>query len=863
MKRVSLLFVLFCATFQLLWAQSGYKNIEITVLSENKYGKRQPMANVRVFGFYDMKKANTFWAGFKDHGQAYADDPTHYDVADITPSDGMVTMKLPPGRGYLVIIPPLSDPIKRMLPNKTSVPVIIKEGDDGTTMKEATVTEKKKRKNTPANAIRVGNMKRVPVKYLIFPEDTRDDARFGMAPIIKEIESGDTFQRVRPFIKDGLKYKVTQNRRMGFDPLRNDPLARFAAAEPMKTRTEDSICSQLIVWPMKKGHHYQVDATEWFENFTTVYKKDSICLDEGFDIEPMRFLEFNVEEMGIDIDTTRYEMKGKREASKDSALFNIKFVVGKSFIAADDSASWAELGKMKRNIFGYQNDADGSVEFITITGGASPDGNLEKNIQLSRERANYIADELKRSFPELRSVIYVQPAQVATWDDVANQLEADSMAAEAASLRSLIQTYPKAVVDRKVKELPFYSYIDEHILKTQRAAKFACGYVVNRIRSNEEIYKLYDTRPEYQDGTAEKPYEFYKLFQRFAKDPVKLEKLAKAAYERVRENEVRHRPWPLAAYYLAKCKLRRNEIDTTLLKPYLDWNYSRAINPRNFEQQLMGWMNDEAIVMCHIAHLCKADNFLMADSIARNLLNKDDPRFTKLFMFLECLNMGWNDPAVREAVKETSHLNHLVVYAAQSYDFAEDRTDSPTDYHKEAFNLARDTAFIRQDDDRVQYLTAILAFKLCANVNLKRFEGKNFIYIRPVQDDYDDEFDSPTGAPNYDLMEEEDDKMENWGYPMIAACQLNPFHAKYMQTDGYFNKAYRDEFNFFWKGLADGKKLFELRKEWDELPKKENGQTTTTPSSVEVPGNAPAPEAEVSESGSEATSIEDNEDFDL
>lgn len=828
MERVRYLFVFLAfITVRIVYSQPiGHKNIEVIIMSEDRHGKREPMANVKVYGFWDMKKANSFFAKVKEKGESFSPDPSEYDDFDFTPSDGLITLKLPPGRGFLVIIPPLSDPIKKQLPSKTTVPVIIKEGEEGTMMKETTITERFKRQNRPATGIRSGNKKIVPINYLLFPEDTKDDARFGMAPIVRVVETGDTFQRVRPFIKDGIRYHQTQNRRMSFDMNRHDPLAPYVDSLPMNDHADDSIRTELLIYPMKKGFHYQVDATEWFEDYTTVYKKDSICLDEGFDIEPMRFLDFDVQKMGVDIQMDRYEIKGRREISKDSALFNIKFVVGKSVIATDDSASWAELDKMKRNIEGYANDEDGEVEFISITGGASPDGSPVANKRLSLERAQYIANDLKRSFPQLANVIYVQEAVVSSWDDVANELEADSMKADAESLRNLISSYPKSVVDRKVKELSCYSYIDEHILKAQRAAKFACGYAVNRIRTKEEIYKLYDTRSDYQDGSAEKPYEFYTLFKRFAKEPKKLEPLAKAAYERVRENETRKRPWPLAAFYLSQCKLMRNEIDTTLLKPYLDWNYDHPINQKNYEQQPMGWMNDEAIVVSHIAHLCKADNFHMADSVARNMLDETDSRFTSLFMFLECLNMGWNNPRVREAIEKTSPLNHLVVYAAQSYLFAEDRTDNPLDYHKNAFQLARDSSFIKQDDDRVQYLTAILAYKLSGNMNLKRHDGKRFIYIKPMEDSEEEENFETSSSIDYDMLEEDDEGMENWGYPMIAACQLNPSHVRYLQKDGYFNKAYREIFNFFWEGLSKGKKLFELRKEWDDLGTKQNDSLT-------------------------------------
>lgn len=61
-----------------------------------------------------------------------------------------------------------------------------------------------------------------------------------------------------------------------------------------------------------------------------------------------------------------------------------------------------------------------------------------------------------------------------------------------------------------------------------------------------------------------------------------------------------------------------------------------------------------------------------------------------------------------------------------------------------------------------------------------------------------------------------------WGYDILRAChQDSTTFLHIFRFDGYFNKALKKAFNFFWKGMRDGQEIFTLQEKWDALPPKE------------------------------------------
>ena len=761
------------------------KNIEIKVVgvdaTSTSLGKKEePVEYVEIYGFYDFAKAEAFRETLVNDFDYIPNWQNDCDKFAQTNKEGWAEIELPMN-GVVVIRPPFGNPYLEHVRNRMKIKITI-QNDEGRTMKEIVASGKLQIRNKPRPNRRVGNKITIgPHVFLLNSSETRSNARIGLAPIVTVLESYDavhgtidTFEVMRPFIKDGLAYHRSQERRMGYD-LGNDSLNRFRSSAFMKTREADSIVVYHVLYPVDKNKHYKVDAIKWFEDYNTVYFTDSVCLSEGLDEEPMRFLQYDV--MNTSIDKIRYVRKGAREMLADKRELYLNFVVGEARLDLTDSLNIEQLEQLKRDLGRYINDKDGGVSLVVIKGQASPDGGIAINERLCARRAQYLRGELASTFPSLSEVTTVE-SRVATWADVADLLEKDSLPEYAAEVRGIVSAVNDPWAQEvRIRKLPFYSYIKENVLPRLRVVEFTFHYFANRVRTADEIYALYDKDPGYRDGSKEQPYEFYILFDKVKDKPRELETLAEAAYKSVKEIGTDRR-WPLAAYHLAQCYLKRDHIDTLLLKPYLNWYAGPNFENRDVNQQLRGWDNDEAIVCTHIAMLCKAGDYTMADSIAANLLPAT-PKFATLRLFLDCLNGGWNIPAVRDSVAATSPMNKVVVYAAQDNEGVDN-----SQYHRAALYMLQDTTLFSPQDPKVKYMEAILRFRLEANREAKSFSENNFIY-----DEYYEEAD---GLPRMD-----------WGVPMVECARLDEKYVKLLQYDGYFTKAYRDAFNKYWKKLKE------------------------------------------------------------
>lgn len=808
LKCFFILIIFFLCKVTQVFSQA--KIVEITVLMQGENQKKpEPKAGVHVYGFYDVAKANKFMASAEND---IAFDPRpgeHFDVYAQTDNEGYCEMELTP-IGAVVIRPEFGSPKMQEINGKFKHTIEIK--DVGRVMGEVVQVAKMKRMNKSRPARRFGNrLVFGPHSFYLNSEQTYSNARTGLAPIVTtmtvrdsllnikdklvvDIDSIlvplDTFMIARPFIKDGEAYQKTQKRRMGFDE-KNDPLIAYRSLKPMVTREEDSISVYLVLYPIEKDKHYRINATHWFENYHNVYFSDSVCLAEGLDKDPMRFLDYNL--IQIPIDTLRYRRKGRREKFQDKRKLNLNFMVGKAELDPTDSLNFVQLNQLKEDLARFANSAESAVFDIVVHGQASPDGGIAINQRLCNQRAEYLKSQIASSFPELRSLM-TATASVAGWEDVARLLEEDSLMDYANEVKEIIASNKNTQVqERKIRALPYYDLIREKILPQLRVVDFSFSYVTNRILSPDEVYQRYLTDPGYRSGKKLKPYEFYHLL-RMIKEPKELEVLAHAAWKSVKDDDQKN-PWPLAAYVLGQCYLQRGVADTTLFKPYLDWRRAGYPKPEaqmtNSEGYKLNYVNDPAIVTAHIMHLCKAGDYYMADSVAANLL-PDEPRFFMMKRFLDCLNGEYNDPFVRDTVASTSVWNKVVLYAAQD---AEGQNNASM--HRTALYLLKnDTVNFDQEDPKVLYMIATLRFRLEGPKNDAEIYSEHYF----EKDEFADMMFSGAG---YGM--EDDQTAEDWGLPMIECCLKDEKYLKYMLFDGEFNSAYRKTFLKAWKKMKSEK----------------------------------------------------------
>lgn len=229
-------------------------------------------------------------------------------------------------------------------------------------------------------------------------------------------------------------------------------------------------------------------------------------------------------------------------------------------------------------------------------------------------------------------------------------------------------------------------------------------------------------------------------------------------------------PYPLAAYYYATCLLQRGQVDTKIMKQYLDDGKINRMDNRKIQ------FNDKAMIATQILMHCQEGDFTSANRlIVKYQLNQDDPDAKPLIMFVKCLAGYFNQQEVQDYVKSTSPMNEAVILAAlRQWD--------------DALKVLNK---LPQDDARVQYLRAICMFQ-------RQDPG----LIQLDQSPYASRFISTIGEP------------------MLKAFELDRENVKYLENDGYFNDAYRLLLFYFWKRINEGVDGDRIAKEYDALVSK-------------------------------------------
>lgn len=791
------------------WGQGKTITIQVFSIPEGKTEKDKTIYSgedgLNVYGFYEENKAKTFYNKRKDSsvGEFYLPDPNDYDVLTALNDEGFCTMRLPL-TGWAVIDPPGADPMIKQVDKKTlQIEFLVKEERSATGGKDVDIIAKVRGPQPPPIPKACGN-KIVVDGYLkeLNSEDVNTLSRVMLLPIVKTFNKKDTLLHcdtvgfLPPYVKEGVKFRKAKIRRLGFKE-EKDPLFPYIEGRNFEeSHKKDYILVSYELYPVDtKRYRYQVDADElWCRNIPEPYKIDSICLGEGYLKEPMRFLDYDMVE--VPINRTLYSRRGQAKLNNDHETLNLNFVVGKAQLVETDTANFVQLDKLKGKLARYHGD-DSGITGATIHGSASPEGGIAFNERICRERANFLRNELS-AFPALqdakRAGTIKITAKVATWSDVANQLEKDSLKEESALVLNAIKGISDAGnQERKIRTLPCWKLIEERILPKFRYVDIEYEYYTNRVKTRAEILKEYRTIPEYHEGKLQQPYEFYELLD-LLKDPKEKEPIALAAYESVKDIKIKNpqRNWPLAAYELAKCYLERDHIDTTLLLPYLrPMSESALLENHN---RANGRYNDPAIVTMHINMLCRANDFAKAYTCAYQCL-PDIPQYRKLRMFLRCLNCEWDVREVKDTVMNSSYWNKIVVLIAQ-----EDKVSRSL-----ALKMLDDKDKVNQADPKTLYLKAQLLYDLYPSNKTNTGKDRNGkdIYAYVDKNFMFDEYYTPSTENPY-ISSDDLEPFVFWGLPMAQCCAIDESFYEIMLWDGEFNEDYRKAFKAYWKKVKSG-----------------------------------------------------------
>ena len=502
----------------------------------------------------------------------------------------------------------------------------------------------------------------------------RANARLIVQPFLVDCESKDTLRYLRPMVLDGKEYVLTQLRRKNYDP-DLDTLNTYRLKDETLSAREIVLPWSDTIFLEHPDRSYQVKGIIHFEDYLGVYRNNDYYLTSSRIRRPMRFLECPAGPYWLDPD--QYKEHPKRERHNTVGRMSLQFTIGKAEIAASDTSGWRQIEALKRTLLGIVNDEGSVLKEFHITGTASPDGPYATNQRLAQRRMQYALDHIASVLPkEIRERVYMTTkANVASWSDVADLLERDSLTQTAAQVRRIVEENPGRQ-DRQwtlIRKLPDYKPVITDRLPELRNVQYLQIQEVYRELTPEEIWDRYQNDEDYRSGKKEFAlYEFWNLFN-MVKDKDELYALYKRAYDQsIRDNG---RPWILAACNLAAADIERGIVDTTLLSPFIDLStHGVNVNVRNTYGDGYTVVNPAPVVANQMIMRAKAYDFRKASQLCQLLDNGGGEEYKAVKAYVMCLGgyyKGGDTPQQRawaksniETVMESTSLNRVVANLA-------------------------------------------------------------------------------------------------------------------------------------------------------------------------------------------------------
>ena len=405
-----------------------------------------------------------------------------------------------------------------------------------------------------------------PISFKLPPGYTTDDSRLIVQPHIIDCQTEDTVDILAPLVFESARYHELQDPRMGFDYFKNDTLAvgfkkntlaagkGFAYEGTVTYTKRDKEKTYVCFFPLSLEDYHHViwnSATE-----------SGSCLT----FRPMKFVNLSV--ATADIPLTSEFAQIARAITRDIPRdLRLRFVVGKAELI-DDSLNQVEKDKFINELLQHGN----KLTEIFIQGGASPEGSLQINTNLAKERSQTAVNIVKARVPaDVR--VRVKDPRVYTWQDVVDALKQKGDDTVTETVADIVANNRPEAVFAKLKELPFYDTHITPVLENMRMMNAQYQYVVSKAMDPEEALAEYEKhKQDYMSGRKTFSLgDYYNLFQ-VIRDSTDMDTLTVLAYNTVLKEPDYHKI-NFASYVankMAMMKIRRGTPDTEILRPFVD-----------------------------------------------------------------------------------------------------------------------------------------------------------------------------------------------------------------------------------------------------------------------------------------------------
>lgn len=190
----------------------------------------------------------------------------------------------------------------------------------------------------------------------------------------------------------------------------------------------------------------------------------------------------------LDTAEKRFDLSGRA---------NIRFIVNRTNIDWSYANNYVELDSILRTVNAVKDNPDASVESITLTGFASPEGPYDNNVRLAKGRTEVVKEYVRAnaSFP---ASVYHTASVPEDWGGLREWLLTCNLDNREAMIAFIddpnvpVRTKNEEFMRRFPKEYPF---ILANVYPPLRHTDYRITYTVRKYLTVEEIRQVFETRP--------------------------------------------------------------------------------------------------------------------------------------------------------------------------------------------------------------------------------------------------------------------------------------------------------------------------------------------------------------------------------
>lgn len=665
-------FAFFCLGTVSTQAQNVVVKGKIVVANKAGEVSTQDAEGYRVWYFWTKDAANDFVKQHRDYPSARKAE----GVASFTTepgSKGEFTIPLPVGTCLLIYNIDTYDPMPIVqVTEKNAGNIVFKVLNDNITLQE-TVVEARQKEAVKINKGKTrgyGNKLTFSVAFEFPSEFCKSESRLFVSPAAIDCMTEDTVAFLKPFVVDGEEYHKIQDRRMLFDFMNVDPVAPHYKDSvkvtddykvPLTIKDGEPLSVRVPIEFTKPDpkKNYSCQGSAILEDYTHELLRMSDEFGSCNTSNPFKFIDFNLP--GTDIELTRefYEppTAGMHDVPRD---LPVRFITGKAEMVQDEE-NIAIFDKLAKELKAYGD----KIIRISIMGTSSPEGSLQKNEQLARQRAEFAMSQVRSRINTRKIQVPPATAMVYTWKDVAAEIDNRVKAEKDTINRQLLEylgTKLKGMIDSGKENSIYGEFKNDSvfnaILSSMRVMKCSYTYQEEKVLSAEEAVEAFYHDDRYAPG-GERSFangDYYNLIQNIT-DPKDQKTVVFRAWEFV-SMQPGHTYKPFAAYLanrIAMYNMEEENGDTTVLYPFLreEINGVDRKTTISFNDPTLWTVNRKELVANQAIMLLKKGyvdhaTFWM-DKLPENMEIK---RSLSLYRDMIETVLRWDDPDLSDAQKQ-------------------------------------------------------------------------------------------------------------------------------------------------------------------------------------------------------------------